>query len=295
MNHEREDPHRQSSGNFEPYSKYKTNQSQDLTPSRHSKYTMPSSSHMGSDSPSRYREDFNSTNYGRSPYRQIPKLDNLYQPSSKNYAEPSHRPSERGRDTRYSDYRKPEPRRAQSEYGRPKPHQQRPQTTQGYQASTPTRPYNANHYNSYSSHNYKNAGSHVADNVRDKYKRAYDDRRAGGGYEPQAYSRPSYNTNPTAPPASQPPASIRPSTPKNQGTSVANPNESAEKPQVQTPKKKESDSQPAKGAFNMVVSPEIASGSKGWSFVPSPQTNKKEADKDKSKMMEGIQKGPLRL
>lgn len=67
----------------------------------------------------------------------------------------------------------------------------------------------------------------------------------------------------------------------------------------QTPKK--SNAQEAakpKGAFNMVLSPEVASKTSGWSIVPSPEGKSKTSKIDEAKKSgkaEGIQKGPLRL
>eukprot|EP00343_Euplotes_focardii_P011811 CAMPEP_0205830698 /NCGR_PEP_ID=MMETSP0206-20130828/41906_1 /ASSEMBLY_ACC=CAM_ASM_000279 /TAXON_ID=36767 /ORGANISM="Euplotes focardii, Strain TN1" /LENGTH=84 /DNA_ID=CAMNT_0053134607 /DNA_START=388 /DNA_END=639 /DNA_ORIENTATION=+ len=67
--------------------------------------------------------------------------------------------------------------------------------------------------------------------------------------------------------------------------SMANPNESAEKINIQTPTK---EVKKAAGAFNMVVSPEAASKSGGgWSFVPSPVISK--SDVIDSKQLDGIQ------
>jgi hypothetical protein len=85
--------------------------------------------------------------------------------------------------------------------------------------------------------------------------------------------------------------------PTNVPISVANPNESADKINVHTPKKSGSQVAKQKGAFNMAVSPEIANKSGGgWSFVPSPEQVKIDIDQSKKhKMMDGIQKGPLRL
>lgn len=78
----------------------------------------------------------------------------------------------------------------------------------------------------------------------------------------------------------------------------ANLNESINPKVKETPVKIAEEGPKPKGAFNMLLSPEIAAKAGGWSIVASPDGKDKTAKVDETKKaikMEGIQKGPLRL
>lgn len=78
-----------------------------------------------------------------------------------------------------------------------------------------------------------------------------------------------------------------------------NPNESHNPKAKETPAKMAEEGPKPKGAFNMLLSPEIAAkAGGGWSIVASPDGKDKSSKIDETKKaikMEGIQKGPLRL
>jgi Ca2+-binding EF-hand superfamily protein len=68
---------------------------------------------------------------------------------------------------------------------------------------------------------------------------------------------------------------------------------SSNRPPITTPSKPAP--QQTKGAFNMMLSPEIKTNTGGWSFKPSPDANRKDHSANKRQMLDGIQKGPLRI
>lgn len=229
------------------------------------------------------------------PYRQSVKANDFqgpsYQPLDQVYKSPTQRDSfanktpdrslaglDRIRE-RYTDNRGAS-NRAHSSYGNRRNYRQDPMKTsvvdpvsQGY-----------DYRSKYSSKNYKADQMDIQSKPGSYYT---NDRRQ------LDIGRPAHISNVNSRPMSQPAIG----TPKNAPISMANPNESADKANVQTPKKNEVQSNKPMGAFNMMVSPEIVSKSGGgWSFVPSPESNKNDADQSKKiKMMDGIQKGPLRL
>lgn len=229
------------------------------------------------------------------PYRQSVKPNEFQAPSYKTidqvYKSPTQRESFANRTPdrnlgeidlireRYTDYRGASTR-SHSSYGNQRNYRQDPMKTSVLDPVGQGRDYRSK----YSSNNYKADQMNIQSRPGSYYN---NDRKQ------LDIGRPAHISTGDSRPMSQP----KISTPKNAPISMANPNESADKVNVQTPKKTQAQSDKPMGAFNMVVSPEIVSKSGGgWSFIPSPETNKKDGDQSqKMKMMDGIQKGPLRL
>ena len=251
--------------NPSPYNRYKNRQFNEESPSRYQ--LQQKSTRYQFSSPERY----NSGKYEKyqewdSQYRMGSCIDNNLYSNYKRSESPDRFNNSKFYE-KYSKYENSATRRPRSEYGRSEVGQEIDRNSI-YQNHTPVRDVTKTtpHYSSYSRGGY----SHQ---LNAKYS----------SYVPRTASE--FLANPT-----QVPDINRPSTPKKISW-VANPNESGEKAVANTPNKEEKS---GSGAFNMIVSPEANSNSGGWSFIPSPDIKKKDSAVDK-KILDGIQKGPLRL
>ena len=134
-------------------------------------------------------------------------------------------------------------------------------------------------------------------NPRDRYRNInMADNRAPHRIDlPQRTDQARYNKSNVPPSASQTPIKHE----EAKSPISANPNESNQPKGRMTPTKTAEGGQKQKGAFNMLLSPEIAAKTGGWAIVASPEGKDKAVNADDSKnkatKLEGIQRGPLRL
>ncbi|CAI2386646.1 unnamed protein product [Moneuplotes crassus] len=227
--------HNEEKQNFKSYetpNRYRNRHSAERSNSRY----QPQISNYLSQSPHRYnadmiqkRNDYSSTNKARE-YNAYNKFDRS--PALGSYSRPQ------------SKYSYSESRRPRSEYGRGSFNRSMPTGGSTYHGKSGSTNFSRPSYTAY-----------------DKGNRY--------GFAPSA-GLPSHGlgTNPGYERPMPSSSAIRPRTPP-RTASMANPNESGSKANMNTPPKA------SKGAFNMAVSPETAAkNGGGWSFVPSPEVAK---------------------